>query len=176
MVHPLTVERNTLTSQERSTGFVSICHRSICTKNLQPCGRRFECQTERIVSLSPRTITSKEACSGFLVSGSETGSKTNSKCPLAHKEKVFLQLFWNHLHEKLNFRDKTRRIKLFPCALELIQFSRFDPESKENVNRRSELLHRFFGKTKDGKLFFVQIKEEKRSGEKWLVSVFDVDG
>lgn len=90
------------------------------------------------------------------------------------KDKVFLQLFWNHLHEKLNFRDKTRRLKLFPCAVELIRESRFNPESKQNVDRPSEILHRFAGKTKAGQLFFVQIKEEKRTGEKWLVSVFEV--
>ena len=30
------------------------------------------------------------------------------------KEKVFLELFWRHLHEKENIRDKTRRIKYFP--------------------------------------------------------------
>lgn len=90
------------------------------------------------------------------------------------KDKVFLQLFWNHLHEKLNFRDKTRRVKLFPCAVELIRESRFNPESKQNVDRPSEILHRFAGKTKTGQLFFVQIKEEKKTGEKWLVSVFEV--
>jgi hypothetical protein len=92
-----------------------------------------------------------------------------------NKEKIFLPLFWNHLHEKLNFRDKTRRVKFFLCAIELIRQSRFDPESKENVNRRSEILHRFSGKTKDGQLFFVQIKEEKKSGEKWLLSVFGAE-
>lgn len=90
------------------------------------------------------------------------------------KDKIFLPLFWNHLREKLNYRDKTRRVKYFPCAIELIKNSRFDPESKENVDRRSEILHRFSGKTKGGQLFFVQIKEDKRTGEKWLVSVFPI--
>jgi len=82
------------------------------------------------------------------------------------KDKIFLPLFWNHLREKLNYKDKTRRVKYFPCAIELIKNSRFDPESKENVDRRSEILHRFAGKTKGGQLFFVQIKEDKRTGEK----------
>lgn len=91
------------------------------------------------------------------------------------KDKIFLPLFWNHLHEKLNHRDKTRRVKYFLCAIELIENSTLDPESKRNVDRQSEILHRFAGKTKDEKLFFVQIKEEKRSGEKWLVSVFPVE-
>lgn len=88
------------------------------------------------------------------------------------KDKIFLELFWNHLQEKLNHRDKIRRIKFFPCAVELIKSSKFDPESKENVDRKSEILHRFTGKTPQGEVFFVQIKEEKRTGQKWLVSIF----
>lgn len=91
------------------------------------------------------------------------------------KDKIFLELFWNHLHEKLNFRDKTRRAKYFPCALDLIRHTLHHPESKENVDRKSEILHRFTGRTKDGRLFCVQIKEEKRSAQKWLVSVFPLD-
>ena len=92
-----------------------------------------------------------------------------------NSEKVFLELFWSHLHEKLNHRDKIRRVKYYPCALELLQHSKFDPESKENVDRRSEILHRFAGKTKNGGKFFVQVKEDKRSGQKWLMSVFPIE-
>lgn len=89
-----------------------------------------------------------------------------------NKQKVFLPLFWSHLHEKLNHRDKTRRAKLFPCAIELIQHTRFDPATKESLEQENTLLHRFLGKTKDGQSFFVQIKENKRTREKWLISIF----
>lgn len=65
-----------------------------------------------------------------------------------------------------------RRLKYFPCAIELIQKSRFEPESKENPNKRTEILHRFTGVTKENDIFFVQIKEDKRTGQKWLISVF----
>lgn len=92
-----------------------------------------------------------------------------------NKEKVFLELFWHHLHEKLNHRDKIRRVRYFPCAIELVQRSRLNPESKENVDRRSEILHRFAGKTRSGDIFFVQIKEDKRTNQKWLLSVFPLD-
>ncbi|MFH1089359.1 MAG: hypothetical protein V1716_02965 [Candidatus Uhrbacteria bacterium] len=92
-----------------------------------------------------------------------------------NKEKVFLEFFWHHLHEKLNYRDKTRRVKYFSCAIELIQNSKLNPGSKENVNRRSEIFHRFAGRSKNGDLFFVQIKEDKRTNQKWLVSIFPVD-
>lgn len=88
-----------------------------------------------------------------------------------NKQKIFLQLFWNHLGDK-NFRDRTRRLKFFPCALELIENSRYDPKTIQTIERPSELLHRFAGQTKNGQTFLVQIKEERRSGEKWLTSIF----
>lgn len=88
------------------------------------------------------------------------------------KEKIFLELFWRHLHEKQNIRDKTRRVKYFSCAIELIERSKHKPVSKDNPNRHGEVLHRFTGITPDNETFYVQIKEEKKSGEKWLMSVF----
>ncbi len=91
------------------------------------------------------------------------------------KDKIFLEFFWHHLYEKKNFRDKVRRMKYFPCAIELIRNSRCEPISKENPNRRSEILHRFAGTSKNHELFFVQIKEDKASGQKWLISVFPVE-
>lgn len=69
-------------------------------------------------------------------------------------------------------RDKTRRIKYFACAIELIQKSTFHPESKENVDRKSEILHRFKGITPEHEVFYVQIKEDKRTDGKWFMSVF----
>lgn len=88
-----------------------------------------------------------------------------------NKEKVFLELFWQHLHQK-NWRDRARRIKFFPCAIELIRFSHCEPISKENPNNSSELLHRFTGITSDSRLFYVQIKESKHTRQKWFLSVF----
>jgi len=91
------------------------------------------------------------------------------------KEKVFLELFWRHLHEKTNIRDKTRRIKYLPCALELIQYSRFKPTSKPNPNRSNETLHRFAGITPSNEIFYVQIKEDDKRKEKWFMSVFPAE-
>ncbi|MFH0820340.1 MAG: hypothetical protein V1908_01055 [Candidatus Peregrinibacteria bacterium] len=85
--------------------------------------------------------------------------------------KIFLELFWQHLKQKQR-RDRMRRIKYLPCALELMQHSKFDPISRQNPNRTSEILHRFEGVTSDKYLFFVQIKEDKRTGQKWFISVF----
>ena len=92
-----------------------------------------------------------------------------------NKDKIFLELFWHHLREKQNFRDKIRRMRYFPCAIELIQNSRFRPASVKNYNRSSEILHRFIGVTRDDDLFFVQIKENKKTGNKWLISIFPPD-
>lgn len=91
------------------------------------------------------------------------------------KDKIFLDLFWGHLFEKKNFIDLMRRMKFYPCALELIQKSFFKPTSKENPNKPSEVLHRFAGITPQNELFFVQIKEDKKSGRKWFMSVFPID-
>jgi hypothetical protein len=88
------------------------------------------------------------------------------------KDKIFLELFWKHLYEKENFRDKIRRMKYFEVAMELIQKSRLEPASADNPNKPGEILHKFSGVTKVGELFYVQIKEEKNSGRKWLMSVF----
>ncbi len=89
-----------------------------------------------------------------------------------NKSKIFIELFWLRIWQNLNFRDKIRRIKYFPCAIELIQKSKFDPASKQNPNKPTEILHRFAGATKENDLFYVQIKEDKKTGEKWLMSVF----
>jgi len=90
------------------------------------------------------------------------------------KEKVFLGLFWSHIYEK-NYWDQMRRMKFFGCAIELIQNSRFEPTSKENPNKSGEILHRFAGITANNEIFFVQIKEDKRNNQKYLLSVFPVE-
>lgn len=105
----------------------------------------------------------------------KTKRRAYIRSPYFNKEKIFLELFWSHLHEKFSHRDKIRRVRYFACAIELLQNSKFDPESKENVDRKSEILHRFTGITKNGEKFFVQVKEEKRSGQKWLMSVFPLE-
>ncbi len=88
-----------------------------------------------------------------------------------NKEKIFLNLFWSHLKDKTNLKDKTRRLKYFPCGIELIQHSKFAPESKKNPNKKSETLYRFKGVTIENEIFFIQIKEGKK-GNKYLLSIF----
>jgi hypothetical protein len=91
------------------------------------------------------------------------------------KEKIFLGIFWQHLHEK-NLRDKARRLALFPCAIELMEKTRYAPTIKENPNKKGELLHRFAGSTPDNEIFFVQIKEDIKTKQKYFISVFPLEG
>ncbi len=69
------------------------------------------------------------------------------------KDKVFLNLFWQHLFDKENWRDRMRRLQYFEAALELIERASIKPQSKNNPNKANEILHRFTGVTKEGDLF-----------------------
>ena len=88
------------------------------------------------------------------------------------KDKIFLGLFWQHLFDKQKWQNRMRRLHYFEAGIELIRCSRINPQSKENPNKSNEILHRFFGLTADGCLFCVQIKENKRTGQKYLISIF----
>lgn len=97
------------------------------------------------------------------------------RSPYFEKDKIFLELFWGHLFDKHTRSDRLRRLKLLPCAIELIKSSRCRPVSKDSLERPSEVLHRFAGKTSAGTIFFVQIKENRYSAKKWLISIFPVN-
>ncbi|MCR4277928.1 MAG: hypothetical protein NUV80_01805 [Candidatus Berkelbacteria bacterium] len=85
-----------------------------------------------------------------------------------NKEKIFLTQFWQHL-EKKNFGDRKRRLKYYRCALELVQLSTVRPTSRKESG---EMLYRFSGKSPNGELFHVQIREDLKAKEKHLISVF----
>ena len=88
------------------------------------------------------------------------------------KEKIFLKFFWIHLHQKMTWRYKAQRVKLLPCALELITHSTFQPISViRNRNKKSELLYRFWGICPNKTEFYVQIKENSKH-QKFFMSVF----
>ena len=86
-------------------------------------------------------------------------------------DKIFFTYFWSHISQKA-WRDRARRLRYLPCAVELIQKSRNTPTTKDNPNNRNEALHRLEGITSGGQRFTVQIKENKRTGRKELMSVF----
>lgn len=88
-----------------------------------------------------------------------------------NKDKIFLDYFWEHLHQK-HPADRFRRLKFYECALDLINNCKVDPLSVQNPNRSRDILHRFFGQTKSGEEFIVQITENKRNHQKYFISVF----
>ena len=87
------------------------------------------------------------------------------------KDKVFLAYFWQHLRQK-NFKDRARRLRYFEAALDLIRHTAYAPTTKQNPNDTNELLHRFAGATRDDELFYVQIKQNIKTGRKDLLSIF----
>jgi hypothetical protein len=86
------------------------------------------------------------------------------------KEKIFFDHFREHLFQK-NSHDRERRMKFFAAAVELIEKSKNDPVLKTNPNKKGEIFYRFAGLTKEGHLFFVQIKEN-RNKQKYFMSCF----
>lgn len=89
------------------------------------------------------------------------------------KDKVFLSSFWTHLMQK-NFKQRTLRLKLFNAAIDLMRNSRCESETIFKKDDRSVILHRFYGITKDGVKYCVQVKQEKRTGRKDFMSVYPI--
>lgn len=113
----------------------------------------------------------KHAFGLYLSIKRKTKRRTYIRSAYFKKDKIFLDLFWQHLHQK-NWRDRARRIRYFAPAIELIQNSRFDPEPADSQASSSQVLYRFTGITSDGHVFYVQIKKFRKTGQKWLVSIF----
>ncbi len=119
-------------------------------------------------------IVADEAFDYFLAIKRKSKRKPYIRSIYFDKNKIFLHYFWEHLFQKVNWRDRMRRLKCFPAALELIAKTRVAPTSKDNPDKKDEILHRFLGKTKEGDKFMVQIKEFKKNGQKYLISIFPI--
>ena len=98
-----------------------------------------------------------------------TRRQANIKSPLFGKDKIFLAAFWEHIAKK-NRKDKTRRLKFYACALELISKATIQPESQPYKDKQSTL-YRFSGRAAGGQEFVVQISQNK-NGRKYFTSVF----
>ena len=88
-----------------------------------------------------------------------------------NKQKVFFDYFWLHLFQK-SPKQRFKRLKYFKASLELIKYSRNAPSIKSNPNKKDEILYRFAGLTREKELFYVQIKEDKKSDRKYFMSCF----
>jgi len=87
------------------------------------------------------------------------------------KDKVFINQFWEHLKQK-HPGEQLRRTKLFNCAIDLIRHTTVNPDTIYSYKHMNVSLHRFYGQTKEGYYFCVQIRENKRTNRKDFMSVF----
>jgi len=87
-------------------------------------------------------------------------------------EKVFLAVFWTHLMDK-NQKDRTKRLRFYKAALDLLRNSQINPDTITSAEDQRMLLYRFYGITRDGSYFCVQVKEDIRTKRKDFMSVFD---
>ena len=87
------------------------------------------------------------------------------------KDKIFLTTFWEHLKQK-RLVEQTNRLKYYLCALDLLRHTTATPQSVFEKNNPGMLLHRFAGQTADGDYFYVQVKDDRRTGRKEFMSVF----
>ncbi len=71
-------------------------------------------------------------------------------------DKVFLKLFWQHLHQKYR-SDRERRLAYYQAALDTIRHTVHRTEARQNPNNKSETVYRLPAKTKDGHTFYIQI-------------------
>lgn len=113
----------------------------------------------------------REALQIFSIVEKKTKRQPYIRSAYFKKQKVFLKLFWSHLFQK-NPRDRVRRLRYLRAALDVIQYTKAEPFSQQNPHKKGELLYRFAGLTKEGELFYVQIKENKRTGHKYFMSCF----
>ena len=87
------------------------------------------------------------------------------------KDKVFLSTFWEHLKQK-HPSERSNRLRFYLAALDLLRNTTATSESIIERNNPDVFLHRFAGRTSDGHYFYVQVKDNRRSGRKDFMSVF----
>jgi hypothetical protein len=87
------------------------------------------------------------------------------------KDKIFLELFWVHVKQK-HANEQKRRLKLYPCAIDLLKNTACKPDEFHDSRKSNERYYRFYGITDNGVTFCVQVKEDKRTGNKHFMSVF----
>jgi hypothetical protein len=87
------------------------------------------------------------------------------------KDKIFINNFWEHLNQK-SPKERVKRLKLYPCAIDLLRNSTYTPDTIFSNTNMNINLHRFYGQTKQGNYFCVQVQENKRNNRKEFISVF----
>lgn len=128
---------------------------------------------EKIISGTSFTEINRVAKTIFRKITAKTKRTPYVRSKYFNKEKIFLTIFWRHLYEKSE-KDRVRRLRYYHCAIDTLINSNIDPETRENFAKKDELLHRFYGVTKNKEQFVAQVKENKRTKRKDFISVYPI--
>ncbi len=88
-----------------------------------------------------------------------------------HGDKVFIAVFWEHLAQK-HQKERTRRLKFYVAALDLLRNTMTKPEVTASSAQHKYSFYRFYGITRDGTRFCVQVRADEKTGRKDFMSVF----
>jgi len=130
----------------------------------------YQCKSGLLPGHNYATIV-KIAWRVFKSAAAQTKRRPYIRSAYFRGEKIFLDNFWPHLNQK-NPRDRWRRLHYFKCALELVRNSRQRPIFEQRDGRGHEALYRFLGQAAE-RLFIVQIKEDLKRRQKFLMSMFE---
>ncbi|MCL2280636.1 hypothetical protein FWC31_01990 [Candidatus Saccharibacteria bacterium] len=67
---------------------------------------------------------------------------------------------------------RTKRLKYYACCLDLLGNSTCEPTIKPDPGDANRRFYRFYGRSADGYEFIVQVVEEIKTGNKFLISCF----
>lgn len=87
-------------------------------------------------------------------------------------DKIFINNYWDHLKQKSR-KERVARLRLYPCALEVLQQSTFPPVVTRLSISPHKSYFRFLGKTNTSN-FYVQVQVNNKSGRKDLMSAFPI--
>ena len=132
--------------------------------------QRYNCRSKPIIGSNLATVAPK-ARRLLRALEKQTKRKPYIRSVYFDGQKVFVSNVWEHIKQK-PIADQVRRLRLLPCAIELIAQTKQKPIQKLNPNKQSEILYRFFGQTKEKRLFCVHIKKSGRKQELEFMSAF----
>ncbi len=136
----------------------------------QDVTRLFHCQSSPLTGHKYADIM-PQARRMFRIIQKHTKRRPYVRSAYFKKDKIFFDYFWIHLNQK-HAHDRARRLRFFPCAIELLRNSRQAPKTFFEAYDKDSIRHQFIGVTNDGTTFSVVVKQDRSSGKKQLLSVF----
>jgi hypothetical protein len=133
--------------------------------------RYFKIKTRPITGTNLKEVT-KKSMSIFHDIEKQTRRRPSVKCQVLGGNKVFIGEYLAHQNQKMRL-DKLRRLKFFPCAIDLIENTTEKPTEK--TLRSGETLYRLYGIAGNGQRFVVQISKNPKTDNRRLMSSFPKD-